>query len=78
MASVNRNFDTFTSDDAKQVFNTILIQSTSQNKLEFLLFLSLSEVNFAPGRLSLNRVQRDNLPDLKTTLKTPTLSQNTI
>ena len=35
LASVNRNFATFTSDDAKQVFNTILIQSTSQNKLKF-------------------------------------------
>ena len=30
---------TFTSDDAKQVFNIILILSTSQNKLKFLLFL---------------------------------------
>ena len=31
------NFATFTSNDAKQVFKTILIQSTSQNKLIFLL-----------------------------------------
>ena len=65
MASVNRNFSTFTSDDAKQVFNTVLIQSTSQNKLKFLLFLSLSELNFAPGKLSLSRVHRDDFPDLK-------------
>ena len=44
----------FCSYDAKQVFNTILIQSTSQNKLKFLLFLPLSELNFAPIKLSLN------------------------
>ena len=53
------------SDDAKQVFNTILIQSTSQNKLKFLLFLLLSELNLAPGKLFLNRVHRDDFPDLK-------------
>ena len=63
--SVNRNFATFTSDDTKQVFNTILIQSNSHNKLKFLHFLSLSELNFAPGKLSLNRVHRDDFPDLK-------------
>ena len=51
--------------DAKQVFNTILMQSTSQNKLKFLLFPSLSELNFSPGKLSLNRVHRDDFPDLK-------------
>ena len=65
LASVNRKFATFTSDDAKHVFTTILVQSTSQNKLKFLLFLSLSELNFAPGKLSLNRVHRDDFPDLK-------------
>ena len=65
LASVNRNFATFTPDDAKLVFNTILIQSTSQNTLTFLLFLSLCELNFAPGKLSLNGVHRDDFPDLK-------------
>ena len=65
LARANRNFATFTSDDVKLVFNTILIQSTSQNKLKFLLFLSLSELNFAPRKLSLNRVHRDDFPDLK-------------
>ena len=38
LASVNRNFTIFTSDDAKQVFNTILIQSISQNKISPLSF----------------------------------------
>ena len=56
------NFATFTSDYAKQIFSTILIQSIGQNKLKFLLFLSLSKL---PGKLSLNRVHRDDFPDLK-------------
>ena len=65
LGKCQQEFATFTSDDVKQVFNTILIQSTIQNKLKFLLFLSLSELNFAPRKLFLNSMHRDEFPDLK-------------
>ena len=65
LGKYQQEFYHLTSDDAEQVFNTILIQSTSQNKLKFLLFISLSEFNFAPGKLSWNRVHKDDFPNLK-------------